>query len=192
MSDLGATALTQRGATDVTEGNVTGDFDAWMQDSLWPSVSKAFSTAKVTATTESLTNMLHIPGSDEHADAVQAEVLNVKALTEDEPRPKYHMEIKLPAGTTYDVGDYLEVYPHNTTEDMDSLLQVMRSQGHDLSDPLISTMHARLELHQPASSKVSNVPDGSLLWSLSSLKWSVYGSMVQQNLTLVHSKLKPS
>lgn len=162
MRDRGATALTQRGATDVTEGNVTGDFDAWMQDSLWPSVSKAFSTAKVSATTESLTSMLHIPGSDEHADAVQASVLEIKAMTENEPRPKYHMEIKLPAGTTYDVGDYLEVYPQNTREDTDGLLQVMRSQGHDLSDPLISAMHSRLELHQPASSRVSKTPHGRL------------------------------
>jgi cytochrome P450 / NADPH-cytochrome P450 reductase len=153
MQRKGATALTHRGAADVTEGNVIGDFDTWMQDSLWPSVSKAFSAAEVKATTERLTTMLHIPGSGAHADAIRAEVVEVVAMTEQEGRPKYHMEIKLPAGATYEVGDYLEVYPTNTKEDMEVLLQVMGTQRHDVSDPLISTMHSHLELHQPASNK---------------------------------------
>ncbi|KAK2596463.1 hypothetical protein N8I77_013353 [Diaporthe amygdali] len=155
MEERGATTLTQRGVADVTEGNITGDFDTWMQDSLWPGVSKAFSTATVDATTESLTSLLHVPSSasDKHSDAIKAQVVEVRALTELEDRPKYHMEIKLPTGASYEVGDYLEVYPHNTKEDMDSLLQVLRIQGHDLPEPLISIMHSRLELHQPASSK---------------------------------------
>lgn len=160
MEERGATALTKRGLADVAEGNVTGDFDTWMQDSLWPSVSKAFSTATVNATTEDLTSLLHnsTSGPNKHPDTVEARVLEVKALTKLEDRPKYHMEIELPTGATYEVGDYLEVYPHNTEEDMESLLQVMRAHGYDVSDPLISTMHSRLELHQPASAKVRRPP----------------------------------
>lgn len=156
MEERGATELTKRGLADVAEGNVTGDFDTWMQDSLWPSVSKAFSTATVNATTEDLTSLLHNPtsGPEKHPDTVEARVLEVRALTKLEDRPKYHMEIELPAGATYEVGDYLEVYPHNTKEDMESLLQVMQIQGYDVSDPLVSMIHSRLELHQPASSKV--------------------------------------
>lgn len=158
MKDRGATALTQRGVTDVTEGNVIGDFDTWLQDCLWPGVSKKFSTDTVDATTETLTGMLHVPTSYEHPNAIQAQVVDVESLTEGEPRPKYHMEVKLPTGASYAVGDYLEVYPNNTKEDMESLLEVMRVLGYDVSDPLISTMHSRLELHQPASSKVLNPP----------------------------------
>lgn len=142
----------------MTEGNVTGDFDTWMQDSLWPAVSKKFPTAMVDVTTNTLTSLFHGPVPYEHADAIEARVVEVKALTELEDRPKYHMEIKLPTGATYEVGDYLEVYAHNTKEDMETLLQVMRIQGYDLSDPFISTMHSRLELHQPASSKVRTMP----------------------------------
>lgn len=158
MEERGATALTKRGLADVAEGNVTGDFDTWMQDSLWPSVSKKFSTATVDATTENLTSLPFNPSSayDKHTDAIEAQVVEVRALSELEDRPKYHIEIKLPTGAKYEVGDYLEVYPNNTKEDMDSLLQVMQIQGYDLSDPLISMMHSRLELHQPASSKVSS------------------------------------
>lgn len=156
MKDRGATALTQRGVTDVTEGNVIGDFDTWLQDSLWPGMSKKFSTDTIDATTETLTSLLHVPTSYGHPDAIEAQVVDVEALTEGEPRPKCHMEIKLPTGASYEVGDYLEVYPINTKEDMDSLLEVTRALGYDLSDPLISTMHSRLELHQPASSKVLN------------------------------------
>lgn len=140
----------------MTEGNVIGDFDTWLQDCLWPGVSKQFSTDTIDATTEALTSLLHIPTSYEHPNAIEAQVVDVQALTEGEPRPKYHMEVKLSTGASYEVGDYLEVYPNNTKEDMDSLLEVMRVLGYDVSDPLISTMHSRLELHQPASSKVLN------------------------------------
>lgn len=159
MEERGAISLTRRGAADVAEGNITGDFDTWMQDSLWPGMSKAFSAATVETTTDGLTSLLHNPSSasEKNPDAIEAQVVEVKALTELEDRPKYHMEIKLPPGASYEVGDYLEVYPHNTKEDMESLLQVMRTQGHDLADPLISTMHSRLELHQPASSKVTTI-----------------------------------
>ncbi|KAH8787857.1 fatty acid hydroxylase [Diaporthe sp. PMI_573] len=153
MEERGARPLTQRGVADEAEGNVTGDFDTWMQDSLWPVVSRTFPTGTVDATTETVTNRLDVPVPCEHTDAIEAGVVEVKALTELEDQPKYHMEIKLPAGAAYEVGDYLEVYPHNIEEEMDSLLQVMRAQGYDLSDPLISTMHSRLELHQPASVK---------------------------------------
>lgn len=156
MEERGATVLTKRGLADVAEGNVTGDFDTWMQDSLWPSVSMTFSTATVNATMEDLTSLLQHPASDleKHPDTLEARVLEVKVLTELEDRPKYHMEIELPAGATYEVGDYLEVYPRNTEEDMESLLQVMRIHGYDVSDPLISMIHSRLELHQAASAKV--------------------------------------
>ena len=109
----------------MAEGNVTGDFDTWMQDSLWPAVSRTFPTGMVDAVTETLVSQLDLPASYEHTDAIEAGVVEVKALTELEDRPKYHMEIKLPTGAAYEVGDYLEVYPHNTEEDMDSQLQVM-------------------------------------------------------------------
>lgn len=155
MEERGATAITHRGVADVAEGNVIGDFDTWMQDSLWPGVSKTFPTATVNATTEDLTSMLHMPGSDEHPDAVKAQVVEVRAMTGQEDRPKYHMEIKLPTGAAYNVGDYLEVYPHNTKEDMDSLLHIIQIQGAGISDVLVSTMHSSLELHQPATIKVS-------------------------------------
>lgn len=191
MEGRGATALTQRGVADVTEGNITGDFDTWMQDSLWPGVSKAFSTATVDATTESLTSLLHIPSSasDKHPDAIKAQVVEVRALTELEDRPKYHMEIRLPAGASYEVGDYLEVYPHNTKEDMDSLLQVLRIQGHDLPEPLISIMHSRLELHQPASSKVIT-PAGPSRDLMLLLILVFYSSVILKMLTTRHSKFK--
>jgi cytochrome P450/NADPH-cytochrome P450 reductase len=161
MEERGARPLTQRGVADVAEGNVTGDFDTWMQDSLWPAVSRTFPTGTVDATTETVTNRLDVPVPCEHTDAIEAGVVEVKAFTQLEDQPKYHMELKLPAGVAYELGDYLEVYPHNIEEEMDSLLQVMRARGYDLSDPLISTMHSRLELHQPASVKVINRSVGS-------------------------------
>lgn len=158
MKDRGATALTSRGVTDVTEGNVIGDFDTWLQDCLWPAVSRKSSTDTIDAITEALTTLLHVPTSNEHPNAMEAQVVDVKALTEGEPRPKYHMEVKLPTGTSYEVGDYLEVYPNNTKEDIGNLLEVMRILGYGVSDPLKSTMHPHHELHQPASSKVINPP----------------------------------
>lgn len=69
-------------------------------------------------------------------------------------RPKYHMEIELPKDVTYNVGDYLEVYPENSEEDLKRLLQVFKIKDKEDADPIIMAIFTRLELNQPATANV--------------------------------------
>lgn len=159
MQMKGAAALAPRGVADVTEGNILSDFDAWQADHLWPGISRVYATSTVSFTKD-LLDITQLPAhaAKDNAHAFDAEVVRVKALTASEDRPKYHMELQIPGDIQYKVGDYLEVYPQNSTEDLESLKSVLRARGHDLADPLVSTVHNRLELRQQASSKVSFTP----------------------------------
>lgn len=160
MQMKGAEALAPRGVADVTEGNILADFDAWQADHLWPGISKTYATSTVGTTTKDLIDITQFPAhiAKDNAHAFDAKIVEVSALTSSEDRPKYHMEILVPENIQYKVGDYLEVYPKNSPEDLGSLRNIARAQGHDLADPLISTVHTRLELHQQASSKVNFIP----------------------------------
>ncbi|KAK7728379.1 hypothetical protein SLS63_006608 [Diaporthe eres] len=155
MQMKGAEALAPRGVADVTEGNILADFDAWQADYLWPGISKAYATSVVGTTTKDLIDMTQFPAhiAKDNAHAFDAKIVEVAALTAPEDGPKYHMEIQIPTTIQYNVGDYLEVYPKNSSEDLESLRDVLQAQGHDLADPLVSAVHTRLELHQQASSK---------------------------------------
>lgn len=157
MQMKGAAALAPRGVADVTEGNILSDFDAWQADHLWPGISRVYATSTISTTAQDLLDITQLPAqaAKDNAHAFDAEVVEVKALTASEDRPKYHMELQIPGDIQYKVGDYLEIYPQNSPEDLESLRSVLRAQGHDLADPLVSAVHTRLELHQQASSKVS-------------------------------------
>lgn len=160
MQMKGAEALAPRGIADVTEGNILSDFDTWQADHLWPGISRAYATSTVGTTTKDLIDITQFPThiAKDNAHAFDAKIVEVSALTASEDRPKYHMEIQVPQNIQYKVGDYLEVYPKNSPEDLEGLRDVLRAQGHDLADPLISAVHTRLELHQQASSKVNFAP----------------------------------
>lgn len=160
MQMKGAEALAPRGVADITEGNILADFDAWQADHLWPGISKAYATSVVGSTTKGLIDITQFPAhiARDNAHAFDANIVEVAALTASEDRPKYHMEIELPETIQYKVGDYLKVHPQNSPEDLESLRDILRTQGHDLADPLVSAVHTRLELHQQASSKLRFVP----------------------------------
>lgn len=160
MRMKGAEALAPRGVADVTEGNILSDFDAWQADHLWPGISRTYATSTVGTTTKDLIDISQFPAhiARDSAHAFDAKIVQVAALTAAEDRPKHHMEIQVPENIQYKVGDYLEVYPKNSPEDLENLRNVFRAQGHDKAEPLVSAVHTRLELHQQASSKVNFVP----------------------------------
>lgn len=160
MQTKGAQAMAPRGVADVTEGNILSDFDTWQADRLWPGISKRYATSTVSTITRDLIDITRFPAhiARENVHAFDAKIVEVAALTASEDRPKYHLELQIPENIQYKVGDYLEVYPKNRHEDLESLRDVLRAQSHDLADPLIPTVHTRLELHQQASSQVSLIP----------------------------------
>lgn len=159
MAELGARCIAPRGAADAGEGNISGVFDLWQIDHLWPAIAE-LSTSRTDSITMLDPSYLKESPDDSYRPIansetrLQARVGFVNDLTAEADRPKFHMEIELPEGTTYDVGDYLEVYPQNTQLLPKEVEQVFRNDGSNGSDSTIATLCSDRELSQPVSSKV--------------------------------------
>ena len=114
LAKHGAERMVKLGTTDCSEGSPTGDFETWCDDTLWPTLRD------------------HSGGKDGHVEAAfdaeisthgRAEALrydvqvgtvkDVRLLTAKGEPQKYHMEIGLPVGSSYECGDYLAILPQN-------------------------------------------------------------------------------
>lgn len=156
MSDNGAKRMASRGIADVSEGSVLADFETWQSEELWPGIARYYHNS---ATTNAKTDVFDIDEfskvlAKDSSHAFQASVLQVVALTHSEDRLKYHMKLELPKNIKYHVGDYLELVPENSAEDVECLMGVLQDHGCDLADPMIPMMCTHLELRHKASAKV--------------------------------------
>ncbi|CAH0045995.1 unnamed protein product [Clonostachys solani] len=173
LQDRGAVSFAARGATDVSRGDILGDFESWQSEQFWPGISHLFGETIVSSEPDYL-SLLDQKSENEPSNGVQVEVVQVTKMTAATDRPKYHMEIELPKDTTYNVGDYLEVYPQNSQEDLDRLLQVFKVGDKEDADHIIMAIFTRLELNQPAtanqirklSETCASVQDKALLTDL--------------------------
>lgn len=73
----------------------------------------------------------------DNAHAFDTKIVEAAASTAFEDRPKYYIELQIPANIQFKVGDYLEVRPKNSHENLESLRDVPRAQSHDLAQVLI-------------------------------------------------------
>lgn len=156
MRDNGAQPMAPRGVADVSEGSILSDFDTWQSEQLWPGIAKFYhvdATADTREGTFDINQFSSILAKDS-SHTFNASVVQVSALTGSEDRPKYHMESKLPENIQYQAGDYLELVPENSAEDVGCLMGILRDRGHDLADPIIPVICSHLELRQKASAKV--------------------------------------
>lgn len=156
MRELGAHSVAIRGVADAGDGNIFGDFDTWQADQLWPGMERIYGAQVMDNSVHSVIEAgSELAGTTTSVKSqIQARVKEVRALTREEDRPKYHVELDLPGGTTYEVGDYLEVYPHNSEHDIEKLQQMLKMQGYDEPEHLASVIGSKHELNQPASAKV--------------------------------------
>ena len=112
----GAQRIAPTGLTDVAQGNIFGDFEDWLDKSLWPSIApRAVPTAdepaaKLTINAEISTQAR---ASSLRCDVSLGKVKTIKRLTQDSEPAKWHMEVQLPPEATYECGDYLAVLPLN-------------------------------------------------------------------------------
>ncbi|KAK4118316.1 putative bifunctional P-450:NADPH-P450 reductase [Parathielavia appendiculata] len=136
MSERGATRLCDMGLTDVADGDMFTDFEQWEDDVFWPAVEARYGTQKTTAASggrnddlaPSSDNSLDVQFSSPRSstlrqDVKEATVVDERVLTAAGAPPKKHMEIQLPDGMVYKVGDYLAVLPVNSKA---SITRVMR------------------------------------------------------------------
>ncbi|KAF2210029.1 hypothetical protein CERZMDRAFT_69591 [Cercospora zeae-maydis SCOH1-5] len=111
LTDKGATALMERGETDVSQGAIFDDFDAW-SDNLWkvlsPNVSQPESQSTFEVELSTMSRASHL-----HYKLQNAKVLSNERITHPAAAEKRHLTLKLPSDMRYEAGDYLAVLPQN-------------------------------------------------------------------------------
>ncbi|KAH6631258.1 cytochrome P450 [Chaetomium tenue] len=130
MKARGASPLCDIGLTDVAQGDMFTDFEQWEDDVFWPAVEAKYGAVDGTGETDEAANSdsLDVQFSSPRSstlrqDVKEATVLEEMLLTSADTSPKKHIEVQLPDGVTYKVGDYLAVLPVNSK---DSISRVMR------------------------------------------------------------------
>jgi cytochrome P450/NADPH-cytochrome P450 reductase len=173
MGQRGAQRIVSAGFTNITKGKVFGDFEDWLDGSLWPAlVSKTEDTVASSVETEISTQAR---ASSLRYDINVGIVKEVKKLTAAGEPAKFHLEIQLPSDmSTYECGDYLAVLPLNP----EKLVRRVMAHFHLPWDAVITlkttgpstipsniplsvydVLRSYVELSQPATKKVCSSND---------------------------------
>ena len=175
LAELGAERVANLGLSDVSTGQVFADFESWEDGTFWPALMERFNA---TASEEEESKVgVNVSISTPRASTLRQDVKEgvvVKAETlskESDKSAKKHIEVRLPKGLEYSVGDYLVVLPINPKESVqrvmrrfrlpwDAHLQINTDGPSTL--PTNSTIAANdifssyVELSQPATKRVSS------------------------------------
>jgi cytochrome P450/NADPH-cytochrome P450 reductase len=175
LSKLGATRLAERGVCDVANGDIFGDFDNWLEKHLLPSlaIGQYRTNGNLSDATPLQSLKLELSTESRAAHLQQnvqwANVTATKCLTAPGQPEKRHIEIQLPSGMTYAVGDYLAVLPINPEGVVhgvinkfglpwDAIITITEAGGTFLpvSEPISVSvlLQGYVELSQPATRKV--------------------------------------
>ncbi|MFJ7206682.1 cytochrome P450 [Streptomyces sp. NPDC098789] len=121
MAAAGARRIRERGATDART-DFHGDWQRWYEP-LWPLLAETYAVAE-TVTAGPRFRVVEATDDDRDGDAATAVVLeNRELVRHPEAGSKRHLEVRLPAGTSYRTGDYLSVLPENHPELVARLLE---------------------------------------------------------------------
>uniref|UniRef100_A0A0D2YKI3 Bifunctional cytochrome P450/NADPH--P450 reductase n=1 Tax=Fusarium oxysporum (strain Fo5176) TaxID=660025 RepID=A0A0D2YKI3_FUSOF len=119
LGKRGGERLVTLGLTNVAEKDPFLDFEIWESKELWPALEKKYPDV-TGGTPEALVGSmgLSVDISVSRASALrksvkEAIVTGVRDLAAPGLPRKRHIEMKLPSGCSYEVGDYLEVLPMN-------------------------------------------------------------------------------
>ena len=171
LEEFEANRITHMGHSDAAKDDIFGDFDNWADTEFWPAMHKLKGHTSV----ENVTSKLEIEIRNQdrafqlRQDVKAAIVEQTRLLTSPGEPAKYHLEILLPSGLTYEPGDYLTVLPLNP----DSSIQRVMAQYHipwdativvksgstvlpiDTPIAISSLLKGYVELAQPATKKAS-------------------------------------
>ncbi|CAK1362562.1 unnamed protein product [Cercospora beticola] len=145
LESKGATVLVERGETDVSQGTIFDDFDAW-SDTLWkvlsPDVAQndSQSTFEIELSTTSRASHLHYRLQN-------AKVLENKRITHPVAPEKRHLTLQLPTDMRYEAGDYLAVLPLNHEQVISRVLRRF-SLPWDTSMTITNGSHATIPTKQ--------------------------------------------
>lgn len=122
MAARGGSRICPLGLADAAKGEMFTEFEQWEDEVFWPAISAKYGTTEEGADGEAPFNPnLEIQFSSPrpltlHQDVKEAVVVDARVLTAPGASQKNHVEISLPAGLTYQTGDYLAVLPINPPE----------------------------------------------------------------------------
>lgn len=170
MSQRGAYRIASAGFTNIAKGNVFGDFEDWLDGSLWPELVAR--TDDVAATSIEAEISTQARASSLRYDISVGVVTEVKTLTAAGEPVKCHLEVQLPSDmSTYECGDYLAVLPLNP----DKLVRRVMAHFHLPWDAVVTlrttgpstiptnvplsvyeVLRSYVELSHPATKKASN------------------------------------
>jgi cytochrome P450/NADPH-cytochrome P450 reductase len=176
MEARGASRLCEMGLTDVAQGDMFTDFEQWEDDVFWPAIEARYGTAGAAAESEdappsdSLDVQFSSPRSSTlRQDVREATVVEEMVLTAPGASPKRHIEVQLPDGMAYKVGDYLAVLPVNSKETINRVMRQFQLSwdshitiGSDrwtalptgTPVPVYDVLGSYVELSQPATKRV--------------------------------------
>ncbi|KAK2037420.1 bifunctional P-450:NADPH-P450 reductase [Colletotrichum somersetense] len=168
MEKLGGSRIASLGLSDVADGNIFTDLETWEDDMLWPAMMEIYDAVPPEDSTLSL-EVFSLRKSALRQDVREAHVVCNSTLTPmDASVGKRTMEIRLPAGATYEPGDYLAILPFNSRSSVervmrhfrlnwDAHLTISANSFTSLPDntpiPAIGIFSAYVELCQPATKR---------------------------------------
>jgi cytochrome P450/NADPH-cytochrome P450 reductase len=170
LADKGAHRLAPIGLTDVSKGNIFGDFDDWLDTQFFPAVGSTSTSQADTVTNVEISTSAR--ASSLRHDISLGKVKSIRKLTADGEPVKLHMEVQLPSNSTYECGDYLAVLPMNPDKIVRRVLAhfqlpwdatIILKEGAHSSLPtgselsVYDVLRSYVELSQPATKKVSSM-----------------------------------
>ncbi|MFM1652948.1 bifunctional cytochrome P450/NADPH--P450 reductase [Brevibacillus sp. B_LB10_24] len=153
LAEKGATRFSLRGEADAS-GDFEKQLDAW-KSQMWADAMKTFDL-QLNENAEKERSTLNIQFVSGFADTPLAESYEAVRATVAENRELQksgseqstrHIEIELPEGVAYQEGDHLGVFPRNSKENVDRILQRFGLSGNDqviLTASGVSASHLRL------------------------------------------------
>lgn len=153
LEERGGNRIVPLSCTDAADRDMFSDFERWEDDLLWPALKQKYD---VVATTGSNTSGITVELKSTRKEILrqnleEATVLGEKTLTTPNAlTTKKHIDIQLPKGMSYKVGDYLNVLPHNLPE---AVARVLRRFG------LSNDTTLRVTADRPTS-----LPTGRDIW----------------------------
>ncbi|KAK0195936.1 fatty acid hydroxylase [Armillaria mellea] len=205
----GGRRLLEQGEGDASLGNFFQVFDEY-QGKLWKTLSKEYSTTKITASV-SVIDVKIIDAGDERAESLRqpdtalGRLVENKSLTPTGHPVKRHLEFELPSRMNYNSGDYLAILPHNPKRDINRVLShfgianeqhIIISSTSPTSLPvgkpvaLFEILSGYVELSQPATNKdietiMSASSDEAAISSLQTLKASYDDEVIAKRLSVL-------
>ena len=118
LEQHGGKRLAPRGLTDAAKGDIFGDFDTWADHTFWPSFAPDAEGDETTQAALEIEMSTQNRGSYLRQDVQTGTVVDSRILTAAGEPEKRHLEVKLPAGQSYETGDYLAILPLNPPENV--------------------------------------------------------------------------